>query len=94
MKTHGITSDRFAPVIIPTILSKIPESICHEVMKVNRESDWDFDAVLGKFQAEVVSREQCRLMTKQAAKKSDNRDRSGENEDVYLRPSTKVSTTH
>ncbi len=80
LKTLGITSDRFAPVIIPTILSKIPEAICHEVMKVNRESDWNFDAVLGKFQAEVVSREQCRLMVKQPTKKLDNnRERSGDN---------------
>ena len=64
LKTLGITSESFAPVIIPTILSKIPEAICHEVMKINRESDWDFHAVVEKFQNEVVSREQCKLISR------------------------------
>ena len=64
LKTLGITSESFAPVIIPTILSKIPEAICHEVMKINRDSDWDFHAVVEKFQNEVVSREQCKLMSR------------------------------
>ena len=67
LKTLGITSESFAPVIIPTILSKIPEAICHEVMKINRDSDWDFHAVVEKFQNEVVSREQCKLMSRNSS---------------------------
>ena len=89
LKTLGITSESFAPVIIPTILSKIPEAICHEVMKINRESDWDFHAVVEKFQNEVVSREQCKLMSRNStgSRKPDNggrinrqRERTGDND--------------
>ena len=47
LKTLGTTSESFAPLIIPTILSKIPEDICHEVIKINRDCE--------KFQNEVVS---------------------------------------
>ena len=85
LKTLGITSESFAPVIIPTILSKVPECICHVVMKITREKDWDFDAVLESIQNEVVAREQCKLMGRAApqTKKTESRDQYSTGASLY-----------
>ena len=46
LKSLGVTSESFGPVIIPTILNKIPERIRLEVAKVTRAKEWEFESVL------------------------------------------------
>ena len=63
LKSLGITSEGFGPVLIPTILTKIPQSIRLEVTKATREQDWDFDGVLKCLHSELTAREQCKYVT-------------------------------
>ena len=63
LKSLGVTSEHFAAAVIPTILSKIPDSIRLEVTKVTRGVDWDYDHVLDVINNELVAREQCRFMS-------------------------------
>ena len=65
-------------------------------MKINRESDWDFGAVLTKFQNEVVSREQCKLMSKNngAKKTKSHRTRDRNDGDELTTGSSLFSSTN
>ena len=80
LKSLGVSSDSFAPVIIPTILSKIPSSIRISVSKVSQEVDWDFMKVLQNIHQELRAREQCNFMIVSGRGKppdDEKRDRSG-----------------
>ena len=63
LKSLGVLSENFAAAIIPTILSKIPDTIRLEVSKLTRGVDWDYDHVLEVINNELVAREQCLFMT-------------------------------
>ena len=71
LKSLGVTSEMFAPAIIPTILTKIPETIRRDVSKATRENDWDFEKVLQTIHDELVAREQCYMLVGSQQKKSD-----------------------
>ena len=58
-----MTSEHFAAAVIPTSLSKIPDSIRLEVIKVTRGVDWDYDHFLNVINNKLVAREQCRFMS-------------------------------
>ena len=64
LKSLGVTSESFGPVIIPAILNKIPESIRLEVAKVTRAKEWEFESVLRSIHDELLAREQCKFVGK------------------------------
>ena len=70
LKSLGVTSESFGPVLIPTVLNKIPESIRLEVTKTTRTQDWDFDGVLKCFHDELTAREQCKFVAKSTSSSS------------------------
>ena len=60
LKSLGVESERFGPVLIPTILTKIPETIRLDVSKVTRSEDWNFEKVLKCIHNELVTRGHCK----------------------------------
>ena len=59
LKSLGVESESFGPVLIPTILTKIPETIRLEVSKVTRS-----EKTLKCIHDELVAREHCKFVTK------------------------------
>ena len=86
LKSLGITSESFAPVVIPTILTKIPECMEREIKKATRETNWDFEEILVLLNNEISTNEQCLFTSKSIREK-----RTRANNDEGRRPSSGTS---
>ena len=64
LKSLGITSDSFGPMLIPCILQKVPEQLRLEITKKLSGDNWDFDEVLKIFNDELSAREKCYFVNK------------------------------
>ena len=63
LKSLGINSSAYGPVLIPSILQKLPSDIRLTVTKRTSGDDWDFDAVLQAFHQELSAREKCHFVS-------------------------------
>ena len=63
LKSLGITSESFGPMLIPCILQKLPEEIRLVVTKNISGNRWDFDEVLKLFNNELTAREKCNFIS-------------------------------
>ena len=70
LKSLGIDSKQFGPVMIPVILAKLPAEIRLEITRKATGELWDFDQVLESLLFEVSAREKC-LLNKTSAEYDD-----------------------
>ena len=63
LKSLGIDSASYGPIIIPCILSKLPEEFRLEVTKRVTLSDWNFDHILSAMNDEISIREACSFVS-------------------------------
>ena len=63
LKSLGITSESFGPMLIPCILQKLPEEIRLVVTKNLTGDRWDFDEALKLFNNELTAREKCNFIS-------------------------------
>ena len=86
LKSLGITSESFGPMLIPCILQKLPEVIRLVVTKNLTGDRWDFDEVLKLFNNELTAREKCNFISDTVKKTVNQR-----NENFYTASSLLTS---
>ena len=59
LQAYGITSDQYGALLVPILLSKIPEDLRLIICRQFEGGSWDLDHIMEAFKKELEARERC-----------------------------------
>ena len=59
LQAYGITSDQYGALLVPILLSKIPEELRLIISRQFEGGSWDLDHIMEAFKKELEARERC-----------------------------------
>ena len=85
LQSLGIKPDQYGCLLVPVIMSKVPEDIRLIILRQFSSENWTFEVLLKCFKQELEAREKCVAVTKSSSRKydgsrqSDDQGRTGNN---------------
>ena len=74
LKTVGINSEHYGPLLIPIILERMPSDIKLEISKKLGTENWQIEAFMGILKDEITSRESCDFLQNQSRETRNGRE--------------------
>lgn len=74
LQSLGIKSDQYGCLLVPVIMSKVPDDIRLIILRQFSSENWTFEVLLKCFKQELEAREQCLAVSKSSSTKRERRD--------------------
>jgi len=78
LQSLGIKPDQYGCLLVPVIMSKVPEDIRLIILRQFSSENWTFEVLLKCFKQELEAREKCVAVSKSSSRKEEQNKRDGD----------------